>query len=1048
MATERLDREARVFTVIDIRWAFNLIPVAEAAKPYTTFYGTRQDFYRYRRMTFGFKNAPAFWNEYVTSLFKDLSYVCIYVDDLLIASRTVAEHLEHLLEVLDRLERYTLPVRWQKIKLMRDCVQYLGVGWRYDEAEKCLVHEPLPETVDAIRNWATPTNRKELLQFLGLVRWISKYVRGLEKSLRQFRDLNSPKNKWDWTPEHEHAFRETKELCAQHLALSTIVWDETGMLIVRTDASDWGLGAALFQTREDGTEVLVGVYSYAYSGAQQRWSTINQEAYSIVKALGHWRHWLFGRPFRLETDHKPLIWLVRSVQDGSGSQMNERWLTTLKTFDVEVKHIPGNQNVIADALSRPGCVHVTKDQRRNDPELMRAAVEGTGVMIPLRPEAGSPTPVYEVNFLRMDEAPPDDLFYAACYAVAYEGSDPETWSVNHRFASVANEVREIAEDLFVERGRLCVTARDPDRTLILVPDSLRAAICTAYHDSPFGGHYGVEQTRRAIEQKFRLRDAEAFVKEWVKTCEVCQLTAPHAGGSWFHMKPFEIETPWTTVHADLLDMVVPSHDEMRYVLVVRCGSSGFTELCPLQTKGSEEVARAFNSIFGTHGAPRTLVVDPGSEALGKVADLADSWGIRVARTSPGAHHVNGMAERAIEEVRAYLRKLCPFEGDTEGNPLWSDFIPFAQLVINTKQLERLNGLSPMEVLNARKARGPIDRLVDDPDARPTTSFPEHLHRANTRRVMAQEKLKDARQKMAEQHSRKRRRGGAQALAVGDKVLLAHHASGPGMKQQRRWEGGATVKRLQNDGLRVTIERADGTLKEVHAQEVKRLHVRPEHLQPVPEFIPFLSDGQLKVVPEEPAESDQPPQPVLRRGSGGGETGQQLAASVPTSDAPTVPAGPEGQPDESLVSEDEDLPLGVYTIDKVLAMRMSPLQIRVRWQGYGPEHDTWENVDQEGLRVSMQNFKAANNLKHNGNFIAYPLSVEEIDRVMKLKHTHRDRQYAVATVELVGDDREYDVHMQYLPTELFNGFVERKWTSRELYERTVAAHRRLVIRELV
>ena len=75
-------------------------------------------------------------------------------------------------------------------------------------------------------------------------------------------------------------------------------------------------------------------------------------------------------------------------------------------------------------------------------------------------------------------------------------------------------------------------------------------------------------------------------------------------------------------------------------------------------------------------------------------------------------------------------------------------------------------------------------------------------------------------------------------------------------------------------------------------------------------------------------------------------------------------------------------------------------------------------------------------------------LEEIDRVMKLKHTHRDRQYAVATVELVGDDREYDVHMQYLPTELFDGFVERKWTSRELYERTVAAHRRLVIRELV
>jgi hypothetical protein len=116
-----------VFSVIDVRWAFNLIPIHPDHRKYTTFWGPDGKFYRYRRMSFGFKNAPAVFHRWMTDLFRPLAeFVRVFVDDLLIFSANPEDHVRHLDDVKTLLVKHRIPVRWQKLKLFRSQVDYLG----------------------------------------------------------------------------------------------------------------------------------------------------------------------------------------------------------------------------------------------------------------------------------------------------------------------------------------------------------------------------------------------------------------------------------------------------------------------------------------------------------------------------------------------------------------------------------------------------------------------------------------------------------------------------------------------------------------------------------------------------------------------------------------------------------------------------------------------------------------------------------------------------------------------------------------------------------
>ena len=130
------------------------------------------------------------------------------------------------------------------------------------------------------------------------------------------------------------------------------LFDPTLTTIVTTDSSDYGLGAVLTQLHEDSTEETVTFASRTLTGCERKYSTVEKEAFACVWAIEKWRTYLWGRKFVLRTDDSPLTTLLSSKGLGRAGTRIARWFARLLSFNYEIVHKPGHQNVTADCLSR------------------------------------------------------------------------------------------------------------------------------------------------------------------------------------------------------------------------------------------------------------------------------------------------------------------------------------------------------------------------------------------------------------------------------------------------------------------------------------------------------------------------------------------------------------------------------------------------------------------------------------------------------------------------------------------------------------------------
>ena len=155
--------QCQFMSVIDIRWAFNLIEILESVRARTTFYGPGGRLYWYKRMPFGLKNAPACWQAFVSSILEGIPNVIVFVDDIFLFSPTVEAHLELLQRIIDVFKEYNIPVRWQKIQLLRPTVNFLGAVWNRGG-----VIQPNVTSLETVDKFPVPLDKKQLKSFLGV----------------------------------------------------------------------------------------------------------------------------------------------------------------------------------------------------------------------------------------------------------------------------------------------------------------------------------------------------------------------------------------------------------------------------------------------------------------------------------------------------------------------------------------------------------------------------------------------------------------------------------------------------------------------------------------------------------------------------------------------------------------------------------------------------------------------------------------------------------------------------------------------------------------
>jgi hypothetical protein len=351
---QRLGRaRAKYFAVIDLTsgyWQAPLSKKSQVASAFITFMGL----FEWLRLPMGLKGAGSHFQQQMSSrVLKGLIYhICeLYLDDIIVYGRTEEEFLKNLRQVFERLRKHRILLSPEKCRIGLSKVEY--VGHMIDETGLSFSENKLREVLD----FPLPTTHKGMKSFLGLANYFRDHVKDHSIIVKPLQDMveNYKKNQpLKWTPELSQTFENVKKIIGN---CPPLFFMEEGLPIyLHTDASDYGMGAYLFQKAMYGPEQPIEFISKSFTRERLRWSVPEKEAFIIYYALQKLEYLLRDEYFILRTDHKNLTYI-----NSEGSAKVRRWKLAIQEFNFDIEHIAGVDNIVADALSRL-CAHTGLEQ--------------------------------------------------------------------------------------------------------------------------------------------------------------------------------------------------------------------------------------------------------------------------------------------------------------------------------------------------------------------------------------------------------------------------------------------------------------------------------------------------------------------------------------------------------------------------------------------------------------------------------------------------------------------------------------------------------------
>ena len=302
-----------------------------------TAFRTHEGHYEFLVMPFGLTNAPSTFQALMNSVFKKYlrKFVLVFFDDILVYSKDLQSHYEHLRVVLEVLRSSTLYAKQSKCVFAAEKVEYLG----HVITQEGVSTED--SKIDAMKQWPTPTNVKQLRGFLGLTGYYRRFIKNYASISHPLTQLLK-KNSFQWGQEAQVAFETLKQAMIQAPVLRLPNFEEE--FVLETDASGGGIGAVLQQQGHP-----IAYFSKTLAPRHQTLSTYEKELLAVIQALDKWRGYLLDRHFKIKTDHFSLKYLL-DQRITTPAQM--KWLPKLMGFDYEIVFKRGSENCAADALSR------------------------------------------------------------------------------------------------------------------------------------------------------------------------------------------------------------------------------------------------------------------------------------------------------------------------------------------------------------------------------------------------------------------------------------------------------------------------------------------------------------------------------------------------------------------------------------------------------------------------------------------------------------------------------------------------------------------------
>ena len=590
--------------------------------------------YEYLRLPMGLCNSPDIFQEKMSELMVGLEFARAYIDDLLVVSKgSFDTHMIHLEKVLTRLAEAGLKINASKSHFCCDELEYLGYLINREGVR------PTMKKVEAIKKIATPTTRKQLRSFIGMVNYYRDMWPKRSHLLAPLSALTSSKVKWKWTDECQLAFEQMKEMIARETLLTYPDFNKP--FEIHTDASQVQLGACISQ---DGKPVAF--YSRKLNPAQTRYTTTERELLSIVETLKEFRNILLGQQIIVHTDHENLTY------KNFNSDRVMRWRLFIEEYSPDLRYIKGENNVVADALSRlpQELAKLPKDETPLDDS--KEAFYAT-----MDCYAKDKAPSFDnhpVSYAKLDEA---------------QQADP-TIKKELKKDNCKYQIKDFHGGGKI-RSLVCYKEK------IVVPTKLQKHVIDWYHTTLC--HPGINRTEESIAQHLFWPKMRSQITNYVQACPTCQRTKRKVKKyGWLPPKEAEA-TPWDKMCIDLIGPY-KIRRKGKKPLICRCvtmidPATGWFEIHQYDDKRSITVANiAEQEWFARYPWPTQVTYDRGSEFIGKDFQkmIRNDYGIKgkpITVRNPQAnaivervHQVIGNIIRTFELEHNYLDDDDPWKG--------------------------------------------------------------------------------------------------------------------------------------------------------------------------------------------------------------------------------------------------------------------------------------------------------------------------------------------------------------------------------------------------
>jgi hypothetical protein len=597
----------------------------------------------------------------------------------------------------------------------------------------------------------------------------------------------------------------------------------------------------------------VSYFSKRLSKPQQNYSTSERELLAIVLAVEHFKQFLYGKRFKIITDHQPLRTLLTS--DNMSARL-ARWLSRLQLFDFEIEYRPGKNHGNADGLSRLALEPSTEaDEEDDDSAPVRInAVTTLAASINIQADQVQQEQLQDLNIKFIYDLKLQSAKENGRHVVVTSFDNKEQRSYYNQWNKIVlfnkNVYREYVDDV------------DNIRLQYIVPKQCRDTILEKAHKCPTSGHLGKDKTWEKLRSRCYWPGQCKDVEEFVQNCPDCQLIKPPNHYNVAELIPLRPSRPFELTTTDIMGPLPTTPEGYKYMLAVCDHFTKWIELFPLKTLTAKELAEKFMVFICRHGVPNIILSDQGTnyqaELMSELLELLD---IHRTKTTPYHPQCDGLTERYNRTIKSMLTVYV-----NENGTNWDSMLHYIQFALNTS-VQKTTKCTPFELVYGRIPKVPLDLLIEGVELDLELDPEQYAINVKTLLNNAFETVRSNRDfKVDQQKFYYDRKSRAANYNIGDLVLLKDVTVKPGTaaKFKKNWKGPyKVIEKVTDLDYKIKQVNKRGKSLIVHVNRLKTFYsYKPIQLEhPVKNernvetvhddqiVIPVADDNQVDIVQE-------------------------------------------------------------------------------------------------------------------------------------------------------------------------------------------------------